>query len=269
MRVTRDNPYSLSKKVALVTGAGSGIGRQTAIELAALGALVVVSDVNAVTAQETADQIGEAATAMAHDVTSAERLELDYAAIKATYGLLDILVNNDGVMMSRPFAEAPLGHLQRQQSINVESIYMGMQGALPLMRAAQAAGATSPSIINISSVYGKVAGAQFAAYSASKGAVRALSKAVAYELAASGIRVNTVLPGPVATNLGADWDPPVDAEGKPLSAEAAAAAWAALMPMGRLGVPEDIAPVVAFLASDAARFVTGAEFIADGGYTAA
>jgi NAD(P)-dependent dehydrogenase (short-subunit alcohol dehydrogenase family) len=263
------NPYSLIGKVALVTGAGSGIGRQTAIELAALGAFVVVSDINATTAQETAGTIGVSAEAVAHDVTSAESWARLYAAITSRHARLDILVNNAGIMMSRPFAEAPLSFLQRQQSINVESIYMGMQGALPLMRAAQAAGATSPSIINISSVYGKVAGAQFAAYSASKGAVRALSKAVAFELASSGIRVNTVLPGPVATNLGADWDPPVDADGNPLAPEVAAAAWAALMPMGRLGVPEDIAPVIAFLASDAARFVTGAEFIADGGYTAA
>lgn len=259
------NPFSLAGKLALVTGAGSGIGRATALQMAELGATLIVTDLNADTAAETAAMIGGATSAHAHDVAKAEDWARIYAAIGGT---LDILVNNAGVMMAKPFGDAPIANLHRQQAINVDSLYLGMQGALPLMRAAVAAGGETASIVNISSVYGMVGGAQFAAYSATKGAVRGLSRAVAVELAKEGIRVNTVLPGPVATNLGADWDAPTDADGNPIPPEAALAAWASLIPMGRLGEARDIAPLIAFLASDAARFITGAEFVADGGYTA-
>lgn len=260
------NPFSLAGKRALVTGAGSGIGRATALQMAELGAELIVTDIDADTAAETAATIGGSASAHAHDVSKAE----DWARVyHATGGALDILVNNAGVMMSKPFREAPIANLHRQQAINVDGLYLGMQGALPLMRAAVAASGETASIVNISSVYGMVGGAQFAAYSATKGAVRGLSRAVAFELAKEGIRVNTVLPGPVGTNLGADWDAPADADGNPIPPEAALAAWTSLIPMGRLGEPRDIAPLVAFLASDAARFITGAEFVADGGYTAA
>jgi NAD(P)-dependent dehydrogenase (short-subunit alcohol dehydrogenase family) len=259
--------YSLAGKVAIVTGGGSGIGRQISVELSALGAEVIVADINADSARETTALAGPKAAAITLDVTDADGWAAIFAETAQRYGKLDILVNNAGIMMSCPFAAAPLAILQRQHAVNVEGVYMGMQGALPLLHAAIERGAVSASIINISSVYGKVAGAQFAAYSATKGAVRALSRAVAFELAKTGIRVNTVLPGPVATNLSAQWDPPTDQHGRPISAEQALAMWSSLIPMGRLGNPGDIAPVVAFLASDAAQFVTGAEFVVDGGYT--
>ena len=136
------------------------------------------------------------------------------------------------------------------------------------MKKAITAGNPTPSIINLSSVYGMVAGEMFSAYSTTKGAVRAFSKAVAYELASIGIRVNCVLPGPAATNLSASWEPPRDADGNLLSPEEALAPWVKLIPMGRIGTADDIAPVIAFLASDMAKFITGAELVADGGYTA-
>jgi NAD(P)-dependent dehydrogenase (short-subunit alcohol dehydrogenase family) len=263
-----NSPWSLDGRIAVVTGAGSGIGQETAHELARQGATLFVTDINADTAAATAAAIGAQATAVRHDVTRADDWAALFAQVQAAHGALDTLVNNAGIMLSTPFADAPVAMLHRQQAINVDSLYLGMQGAQPLMLAAVERHGGTASIINISSVYGMVAGAQFAAYSATKGAVRGLSRAVAYEWARQGIRVNTVLPGPVATNLGADWDPPVDANGQPLSPEAALAAWASLIPMGRLGEARDIAPLVAFLASDAARFITGAEFVADGGYTA-
>ncbi len=261
-------PFSLAGKLALITGAGSGIGAETARQFAALGARVLAADINPDTAAATATAIGGGAQALQLDVSSPDDWTRVYGTIGREHGHLHALVNNAGIMMSARFQDAPIATLHRQQAINVDSLYAGMQGALPLLRAARAAGAETTAIVNVSSVYGMVAGSQFADYSATKGAVRGLSRAVAFELAKEGIRVNTVLPGPVATNLGADWDPPVDADGNPISPEAALAAWTSLIPMGRLGEPRDIAPVIAFLASDAARFVTGAEFVADGGYTA-
>jgi NAD(P)-dependent dehydrogenase (short-subunit alcohol dehydrogenase family) len=252
----------LTGKVAWVTGAGSGIGRATALALAQAGARVAIGDIGAEGLAETARQIGGDSLELVHDVTDEASWQAGAAAITDRFGRLDVLVNNAGVMMAAPFATAPVAHLRRQYAINVESVFIGMQTAFPLMR-------QGGSIINVASVYGMVAGAAFAAYSASKGAVRGLSRAAAVEWAKTGVRVNCVLPGPVQTNLGADWDPPVDDQGRPIAPEAALAAWAALIPMGRLGQAHEIAPLIAFLASDAAAFVTGAEFVADGGYTAA
>lgn len=261
------NPFDLTGRVALVTGAGSGIGRATAILLAGLGVQVTATDIDPAAAQATVADL-KGAQALAHDVTSEADWERVFAHLAAQGGRLDILVNNAGIMLSQPFDGAPLEHLRRQQAINVESVFIGMQGAIPLMKASIAAHGAKPSIINVSSVYGQVAGARYAAYSASKGAVKMLTKAVANELATTGIRVNSIHPGPTATNLGAGWDPPRDASGALIPPEKVLAGWLSLIPMGRLGQVGDIAPVIAFLASDAAGYVTGAEIVIDGGYTA-
>ncbi|MBB5685879.1 SDR family NAD(P)-dependent oxidoreductase [Sphingobium boeckii] len=262
-----DSLFTLNGKVAIVTGAASGIGQETARLFHSLGARLIVTDIDE-TGLKTAAAAWEGATPHRHDVASEADWTAVFAAVERDYGQLDILVNNAGIMMAKPFADAGIEILRRQMRINVESVYLGMQGALPPMRAALSKGAATTSIVNIASVYGKVAGAEYAAYSATKGAVRALSKAVASEMALTGVRVNTVMPGPVATNLGARWDPPRDADGHLIPPEEALAAWARMIPMGRLGGTADIAPLVAFLASDAASFITGSEFIADGGYTA-
>lgn len=259
----------LDGKVAVITGAASGIGRQTATLFHALGARLLLTDIDAAGLAALASELGGDVLTATHDVTSEDAWRAVIGQIDAAFGQLDILINNAGIMMSKPFADTGIDVLRRQMAINVEGVYLGMHGALPLLRKAIARGAATAAIVNISSVYGKVGGAQFAAYSATKGAVRALSKAVAIELAGSGIRVNAVLPGPVATNLGATWEAPTDAAGNPLTPEAALAAWTSLIPMGRLGDASDIAPLIAFLASDAAAFITGSEFTADGGYTAA
>lgn len=261
--------FSLSGKVAIVTGAASGIGLETARLFAALGADLVLTDIDEAGLATAAGAVGGNVRIQRHDVTSEADWSRVYAFIAQECGRLDVLVNNAGIMVARPFVEAGIEVLRRQLQVNVESVYLGMQGAVPLMRQAITGGARNAAIVNVASIYGKVAGSAFAAYSATKGAVRALSKAVAIELAQTGIRVNAVLPGPVATNLSATWDPPRDALGNVLSAEEALAQWARLIPMGRLGMTEDIAPLIAFLASDAAGFITGSEFVADGGYTAA
>ncbi|MDR7104125.1 glucose 1-dehydrogenase [Croceicoccus sp. BE223] len=254
----------LSGKIAIVTGAASGIGLATATLLATLGATVVLADRDLPGAERAAQAIGRGALALKLDVTSEDQWLAALSETDARFGRLDVLVNNAGIMIAKPFAEAGIDILRRQNAINLEGVYLGMHHALPLLRKAGKA-----SIVNVSSIYGKVAGGEYAAYSATKGAVRALSRAVAIELATEGIRVNCVMPGPVATNLSADWDPPRDAEGNLLTAEQALAIWAGLIPLGRLGTVDDVAALIAFLASDAAAFVTGSEFIADGGYTAA
>jgi NAD(P)-dependent dehydrogenase (short-subunit alcohol dehydrogenase family) len=263
------SPYTLHGKVALVTGAASGIGLATAALFNTLGARLIATDIDAAGLNAAAESFGADALALHHDVTSESSWSAVFEAVHSRYGQLDVLVNNAGIMMAKPFAEAGIDVLRRQMQINVESVYMGMHGALPLLREAVARGAATAAIVNIASIYGKVGGEQYAAYSATKGAVLALTKAVAIELASSNIRVNAVLPGPVLTNLSATWDPPLDDQGNPLTAEQALAAWAKLIPMGRLGETSDIAPLVAYLASDLACFITGSDFIADGGYTAA
>ena len=261
--------FDLTGKVAWVTGAGSGIGRATAETLAEAGATLVLGDISEAGLAETAAGLaGAGHLSLKQDVTSADDWAAGAKAISAKFGRLDVLVNNAGIMLTAPLIDAPLAHLRRQYSINVESVFIGMQTAFPLMQAGIAAGAAGASIINVSSVYGMVAGAAFAAYSASKGAVRGLSRAAALEWAKTGVRVNCVLPGPVQTNLGADWEPPRDETGALIPPEQALAAWASMIPMGRLGQAADIAPLMLFLASDQAAFVTGAEFVADGGYTA-
>lgn len=259
-------PFSLTGKVALVTGAAQGIGAATAALLARLGARVFATDLNEAGAQATAVAIG--GTGLGHDVTQEADWTRVIAAIEAEAGRLDVLVNNAGIMINRPFLETSLSEYRRQQAVNADSVFLGMKASIPLMLKTVAAAGGTTSIINISSVYGQVAGATFSAYSASKGAVRLLSKAVANEFATRGVRVNSIHPGPTATALGAAWDPPRDAEGNLLSPEAAAGLWLKLIPNGRFGMPDDIANAVAFLASDASAYMTGSELTIDGGYTA-
>jgi NAD(P)-dependent dehydrogenase (short-subunit alcohol dehydrogenase family) len=258
--------FDLTGRVALVTGAASGIGRQTAHTLASLGATVYGTDLNTNALAETMAGIG--GRGLGHDVTSPDDWTSAIDAVRTGSGRLDVLVNNAGIMLNRPFLDTTLDEFRNQQQINVESVFLGMKTALPLMLETVAAHTVSPSIINVSSVYGQVAGASFSAYSASKGAVRLMTKAVAFEFAENGIRVNSLHPGPTATNLGAGWEPPRDAEGNLLSPEQAAARWLTLIPNRRFGMPADMAGAIAFLASDASSYMTGSELTVDGGYTA-
>ncbi|WP_317928473.1 SDR family oxidoreductase [Halioxenophilus sp. WMMB6] len=260
--------FDLSGKVALVTGAASGIGLETSRTLTGLGATVIITDRNVEALVEVSENLLPGAIALALDVTAQGDWDRVYQSVADKFGCLDILVNNAGIMKAEPFEKCDIDTFRLQQRINVEGVYMGMQGAIPLMRKALAEGKGSASIVNISSIYATNAGAEFAAYTATKAAVLGLSKAVAFELAGTGIRVNCVLPGPIATNLSADWEPLRDSEGNVLSLEEQLAPWVDKIPMGRIGMADDVAPVIAFLASDAAKFVTGSEYVVDGGYTA-
>ena len=261
--------FDLSGRVALITGAGSGIGRATCGVMADLGATVVATDIDMTAASATVAALsGTGHLAERLDVTNEADWLRARERIQAAFARLDVLVNNAGIMLARSFMASPLDDLRLQYRINVEGPYMGMQTLIPLLQHTHASHGTSPSIINISSVYGQVAGDRYAAYSASKGAIAMLSRAVGHELASSGIRVNSVHPGPCATNLGAAHAPMQDNDGAPMQMQQVMAYWLQKMPIGRMGQAGDIAPVIAFLACDASIFVTGAQIVADGGYSA-
>jgi NAD(P)-dependent dehydrogenase (short-subunit alcohol dehydrogenase family) len=261
-----DELFDLRGRVALVTGASSGIGRETAAVLACLGATVYATDRAEAGVRELVATLPNGAVALRHDVTSEDDWARVFEAIGRT-GRLDVLVNNAGIMLKRGFLDTSLEDFRHQQRVNVESVFLGMRGALPLMLRTASDYGTSPSIINVASIYGQVAGQTFSAYSASKGAVRLLSKAVANEYAKARVRVNTIHPGAVMTNLAAGWEPPRDAAGNVITPEQARANIERIIPLGRMGTSNDVAGCIAFLASDASRYVTGSELTVDGGYT--
>ena len=252
-------------KVALVTGAASGIGRATAQQLAAEGARVMLTDVQDDLGAQVAAALGPNARYLRHDVTSEDAWIAVVAATVEAFGGLDILVNNAGIGIGVPdITKMSLADFQRQQAVNVDGVFLGVKHGLAAMRQAGRGG----SIINISSVAGIKGSAILAAYSATKGAVRLFSKAVAMECAAArdGVRVNSVHPGIIETPIWQDILPgaPGANAGPDLDALTSAA-----VPIGVKGLPSDIAEGIVWLASDASRYVTGSELVIDGGFTAA
>lgn len=248
-------------KVALVTGGASrpGLGFAIAERLAEEGAIVILTDVDAAGVEESARLICErnlAAEAMPQDVASESDWTRVVDDILARHGPLDILVNNAGILDIAAIADDhALAGLRRQLEVNVVGCFMGTQAGVRAMRQCGNGGA----IINLSSVAGKVGFRGSASYAATKGAVKLMTKSVALETAPEGIRVNSVHPGIIRTNMQQQ-----GLEDNSANYDAIVAA----IPAGRLGDPRDIANCVLFLASDEAGYVNGAEFVVDGGYTA-
>lgn len=247
-------------KVALVTGGASrpGLGAAIAQRLAEEGAIVILSDVDAAGVEESASLIRAmnlSAAALPHDVTSQADWDRVIATIEAEHGRLDILVNNAGVLDIAGIGDDNLlATLRRQFEVNVAGCLMGTQAGVRAMRRSGGG-----SIVNLSSVAGLVGFRGSSTYAATKGAVKLMTKSVALETAREGIRVNSVHPGIIRTNM--------QKSGGEANADNYEAIEAAI-PAGRLGEPLDIANCVLFLASDEAAYVTGAEFVVDGGYTA-
>lgn len=255
----------LAGKVALVTGAGSGIGRACALALAREGAEVIVTDIDAEGGRKTCAMIAKASFCI-HDVASEE----SWNAVLAGARALHVLVNNAGICIAAPLLEMSTPSWRRQLAINLDGVFFGTKLAVPLI--ARSGGGA---IVNVSSVAGLKGVAGLSGYCASKGAVRLFTKAVALECAAAGngVRVNSIHPGAIETPIWVKmaYDgamPPPDALRHGNAMEAARAASEAATPLGHAGVPDDIAAGVVYLASDDARFVTGAELVIDGGVMA-
>jgi len=254
----------LKGRVALVTGAARGIGAASAKALAAKGAKVLVTDV--LDGSETAGAIDGAY--FRHDVTSENDWIAAVAEAKNQFGGLDILVNNAGVFWMKPITETTLEDFRRMQQINVEGVFLGMKHAIPAIAARAQQWDGGGAIVNISSVAGISGSPLVSAYCASKGAVRLMTKAAAMEVAALKIRINSVHPGIIDTTMGSQLVEDFAATGAMGGANETRTQLAARHPLGHFGRDIDVANMVAFLASDAAAFSTGAEFLVDGGLTA-
>jgi NAD(P)-dependent dehydrogenase (short-subunit alcohol dehydrogenase family) len=246
----------LTGRVALVTGAASGIGAATAARLAAEGAAVLLTDIQDDAGEKVAAAIrdtGGRAVYRRQDVASEEDWAAAVAAAATELGGLDILVNNAGFGDLAAIEDTSLADYERTMSVDATGVFLGMKAA-----AAPLAASEHGSVVNISSIFGTSGGfGSSPAYHAAKGAVRTLTKNVALHWADRGVRVNSVHPGFIDT-------PILDqAKGTPFED-----AMIGLTPMGRLGRPEDVAAGVAYLASDDAAFVTGSELYIDGGYIA-
>jgi 2-hydroxycyclohexanecarboxyl-CoA dehydrogenase len=241
----------LEGKIAIVTGAGQGIGRGIATKLAAEGATVVVTDINEDTAKETAATIG--GIGIRTDVTSRESVEAMVEQVVRQFGRIDVLVNNAGWDKSGPFVDSDPADWDRIIAINLYGVLHTSKAVLPIM-AAQGAG----SVVNLASDAGRVGSSGEAVYSAAKGGVIAFTKATAREMARHQVNANCVCPGPTDTALFAS----VGGD-NPKLREALTKA----IPFRRLAQPEDLANVVAFLASDEAAYVTGQTVSVSGGLT--
>jgi 3alpha(or 20beta)-hydroxysteroid dehydrogenase len=241
----------LSGRVAIVTGASQGQGAAEARHLRDLGATVVMIDISDRPGEELASKIG--ATYRHADVSSAPAWEELTAAVMAAHGRLDILVNNAAVHWMRLIEDEKIEDFDRLIGVNLRGTFLGIKSAIAPMRASGGG-----SIVNIASIAGVRGFQQHGSYGASKWAIRGLTKTAAAELGPSGIRVNVVVPGTIDSPMA--WGGGEKPEDLPADAFAH-------LPLGRVGEVEDIAAMVAFLVSDAASYITGAEVVIDGGAT--
>ena len=246
--------YSLSGRVGIVTGAGGGIGREIARRLTREGMVVAVLDRDSAAAEAVAGEIG--GLALAADVTSPEEVSLAVDTALARLQRIDVLVNNAGIAWMGPAMDMPLEALQAMLRVNVEGVFIVTRAVLPHMMASR-----SGSVVNLASWAGKTGNANFAGYCASKFAVIGLTQALAREMAPHSIRVNAICPGIVVdTAMRSTIEVQQRHYGLPDTAEREKS-----IPIGRVSVPDDVAQIAAFLASDEASYMTGESINLSGG----
>jgi NAD(P)-dependent dehydrogenase (short-subunit alcohol dehydrogenase family) len=250
----------LADRVAIVTGAAQGIGRACAVRLAAEGARVAVCDVNAGAGADVASAIeasGGKAISLPCNVAKPADVDSALARTLEAFGRVDVLVNNAGVLDDAPFLELGIDELDRVLGVNLRGAFLMAQAVARQMvkQGPTAAGGSAGAIVNMSSINEKFGLPDHVAYSISKGGISQLTKAAAVALAPHGIRVNAVGPGTIDTPILAGVIKDKAFRTKVLSRT----------PLGRFGRPEEIAAVVAWLASDEASYVTGTTIFADGG----
>jgi 2-hydroxycyclohexanecarboxyl-CoA dehydrogenase len=240
----------LEDKIAIVTGGGQGIGRAIAGKLAAEGATVVVTDLDEASAKETADAL-PGAIAIRADVTDRQGVQAMVSRVVEQFGRVDVLVNNAGWDKASPFVDSDPDDWDRAIAVNLYGVLHTCKAVLPLM-AERGSGA----VVNLGSDAGRVGSTGEAVYSAAKGGIIAFTKSLAREMARHQVRINCVCPGPTDTALFASFAGPKLRE-----------ALTRAIPFRRLGQPDDVANVVAFLASDEASFITGQTVSVSGGLT--
>ena len=247
----------LKDRVAVITGSAAGIGRASAQEFAREGARVVVADINFAGAQETVQQIaaaGGTAIAVAVDVADPDSVQRLVGETVRAFGDVHILFSNAAVQVSKTVEDTTWGEWNRQLAVNLGGIFLCSKFFLPLLRK------TRGSIINMASVNGFFVEPMCAGYCATKGAIIALTKAMAIDHGKEGIRVNCICPGYIDTGLAAGY---FEVQSDPVAARAAAGKLHALH---RIGRPEEVARVAAFLATEGASFMTGSSVVVDGGF---
>lgn len=262
LRPKEGTDVELQGQVAIVTGGGRGIGRATALELARLGADVVVADVDGRGAEGTAGDVrgrGRRALALAVDVTRRDDLAAMVERTRAELGGIDVLVNNAGIYRAAAPLDITEEHWDAVMAINARAVFFASQAVLPAM-IAQKRGA----IISLSSMAGKIGNKNNLVYNASKAAVISLTKSLALAHAADGIRVNCVCPGFVETDM---WTTVAREQGalQGMSPEEFTRQRLAMVPLGRMERAEDVAAVIGFLASPRAGYMTGQALSVDGG----
>lgn len=262
----------VKNKIALVTGAAKGIGAATASMLAENGATVIVTDISAQEGQAVVDNIvanGGAAVFMALDVTQEEQWQKVINDVVEQQGGLDILVNNAGMVIHNGLLDISLQEWRRVHEVNLESVFLGTKHAVDVMRPGGISG-RGGSIINLSSVGGMIGASDMSSYCSAKGGVRIFTKSAAVECGEKkyNVRVNSVHPGNTWTPMFEQEMQDMMDQGVVQTIDEGIKVFMDMQVLEEIGQPQDIASMILFLASDTARFITGAEFVVDGGLTA-